>query len=212
MGFSTWLAFLTVSLAAAFTPGPGVLLAVSTASTAGPRRALFTSTGNALGVLVVAGVAVTGLGLLLQTSALAFEVLKLLGAGYLIYLGVRQWRRKAGPADDGASEAPRIAATRFGLFRRGLLVALTNPKAILFFTAIFPQFMQTGSTDFGRFMLLALTFVACTLASHLFYVVLAACVGHGMRGVAHGRWLNRVVGGVFISLGCALLTLTRRTA
>lgn len=212
MPLSTWLAFLLVSLAATFSPGPGVLLAISTSVTLGPRRTLYSSAGNALGVFTVAVVAVTGLGLLLQTSAIAFGVLKTFGAAYLIYLGVRQWRRKAEPGHPAAAVPAATVTSRAGVFLRGLLVALTNPKAILFFTAVFPQFMQTSSPDPARFLLLTSTFVVCVLASHLFYVVLAARLGNGMLGAARMHGLNRASGLVFIGLGCALLTLSRRPA
>lgn len=211
MELSNWLAFLLISLAATFTPGPAVLLAISSSVALGPRRTLYGSAGNALGVFLVALVAVTGLGLVLQTSAIAFGVLKVLGAAYLIYLGVRQWRRKPDPVQQDAQAAATVSS-RSGVFLRGLLVALTNPKAILFFTAVFPQFMQSGSLDPARFMLLTSTFVACVLISHMFYVLLAARLGSRFTGPARMRNVNRASGLVFMGLGCALLTLSRRQA
>lgn len=209
MSVSTWLAFLFVSLAASFSPGPGVLLALSTSAAMGPRRTVYSSAGNALGVFIVATVAVTGVGLLLQTSSVAFVALKTAGAGYLIYLGVRQWRR---PVADSGTDAPALPAaaviTRSGIFLRGLMVALTNPKSMLFFTAIFPQFMQAGRPDPARFLLLTSTFVACVLMSHLFYVGLAVRMGNRMLGSGRTRNINRAGGLLFVVLGCATLTLS----
>ncbi|PRC91818.1 LysE family translocator [Solimicrobium silvestre] len=212
MPLATWITFLFVSLAATFSPGPGVLLAISTSVTLGARRTLYSSAGNALGVFIVATVAITGLGLLLQTSTMAFSVLKIIGAGYLIYLGVRQWRSKAAAAQPKTTTA--IASTRSKVFLHGLLVALTNPKAILFFTAIFPQFIQTSHPDPVRFLLLTSTFVVCVVTSHLFYITLATRMGssiigtNGMMGTTRMRYLNRASGLIFIGLGCAVLTIT----
>ncbi|MES2259622.1 MAG: LysE family translocator [Pseudomonadota bacterium] len=208
MPLSSWSAFLFISLAATFSPGPGVLLAISTCLTLGPRRTLYSSAGNAVGVFGIAAVAVTGIGLLLRTSPTAFALLKVVGAVYLIYLGVRQWRSKKGLALPGAAAAQAATATsRSGIFVRGLLVALTNPKAILFFTAVFPQFMGAGSVDPVRFLLLTSIFVVCVLVSHLFYIVLAARLGRGTMSPVSMSYLGRLSALVFIGLGCALLLL-----
>lgn len=214
MTVSTWLLFLSVSLAAAFSPGPGVLMAISTASTQGAGRALYSSLGNALGVFIVATTAVAGLGLVLKTSAIAFGALKLAGAAYLVYLGIKTWRRAsvdAAPAADAADAAPvaLVAASRLSTFRSGLLVAVSNPKAILFFTAVFPQFMPPDHVDPLRFLLLTSTFTACTLISHFFYVACASWLKRSVKqSAARARLAKRSTAVLFIGMGGALLTLT----
>jgi homoserine/homoserine lactone efflux protein len=216
MTLSTWLLFLSVSLAAAFSPGPGVLMAISTATTQGARRAFYSSAGNALGVFIVATTAVAGLGLLLKTSALAFAALKLAGAAYLIYLGIKAWRSastQTPPSDADAADAPTAArvveASRFSTFRSGLLVAVSNPKAILFFTAVFPQFMPPDHVDPVRFLLLTSTFTACTLISHCFYVACASWLKRSVKqSAARSRLAKRSTAVIFVGMGGALLTLT----
>lgn len=215
MTVSTWLLFLSVSLAAAFSPGPGVLMAISTASTQGAGRALYSSLGNALGVFIVATTAVAGLGLLLKTSAIAFGALKLAGAAYLVYLGIKTWRRAsvdAAPADTAADAAPvkrLVEVSRLSTFRSGLLVAVSNPKAILFFTAVFPQFMPPDHIDPVRFLLLTSTFTACTLISHFFYVACASWLKRSVKqSAARARLAKRSTAVLFIGMGGALLTLT----
>lgn len=208
MTVSTWLLFLSVSLAAAFTPGPGVLMAISTAGTQGAGRALYSSAGNALGVFIVATTAVAGLGLILKTSALAFGALKLIGAAYLIYLGIRTWRqssRDAGPAVlAGAVQA--VQMTRWATFRAGLLVAVSNPKAILFFTAVFPQFMPPDHVDPVRFLMLTSVFTTCSLLSHLFYVVGTSWLKRRVRQSAgRSRFAKRLTAVIFMGMGGALL-------
>jgi len=215
MTVSTWLLFLSVSLAAAFSPGPGVLMAISTATTMGAKRAFYSSAGNALGVFIVATTAVAGLGLLLKTSALAFGALKVAGAAYLIYLGIKAWRSAGlvtatAEAAARAESAPGAAeASRFATFRSGLLVAVSNPKAILFFTAIFPQFMPPDHVDPVRFLLLTSTFTSCTLLSHFFYVACASWLKRSVKqSIARTRLAKRTTGVIFVGMGGALLTLT----
>ena len=211
MTISTWLLFLSVSLAAAFSPGPGVLMAISTATTQGAGRALYSSLGNALGVFIVATTAVAGLGLVLKTSALAFGALKVAGAAYLIYLGVKTWRQASAapaPADASVPSASAVQASRLSTFRSGLLVAVSNPKAILFFTAVFPQFMPPDHIDPMRFLLLTSTFTACTLLSHFFYVACASWMKRKVRqSAARSRFTKRTTGALFIGMGGALLTV-----
>jgi threonine/homoserine/homoserine lactone efflux protein len=208
MTVSTWLLFLSVSLAAAFTPGPGVLMAISTAGTQGAGRALYSSAGNALGVFIVATTAVAGLGLILKTSALAFGALKLIGAAYLIYLGIKTWRqssRNAGPAALAAA-VQAVQMTRWATFRAGLLVAVSNPKAILFFTAVFPQFMPPDHVDPVRFLMLTSVFTACSLLSHLFYVVGTSWLKRRVRQSAgRSRFAKRLTAVIFMGMGGALL-------
>ncbi|RFP19060.1 MULTISPECIES: LysE family translocator [unclassified Duganella] len=215
MTVSTWLLFLSVSLAAAFSPGPGVLMAISTATTMGARRALYSSAGNALGVFIVATTAVAGLGLLLKTSALAFGALKVAGAAYLIYLGIKAWRHASLVTEATATTATEVAApdaaeaSRLSTFRAGLLVAVSNPKAILFFTAVFPQFMPPDHVDPVRFLLLTSTFTSCTLLSHFFYVACASWLKRSVKqSIARTRLAKRTTGVIFVGMGGALLTLT----
>ena len=143
MHLSNWLLFCSVALLVTFSPGPTVLLAISNAIAVGPRRAMISSMGNGFGLFIISGVAMAGMGVVLATSATAFMLLKLAGALYLVYLGIKQWRSKTSIVAD-APVAPGAANPNsfWKLFRQGLTVALTNPKAILFFSALFPQWAR----------------------------------------------------------------------
>lgn len=211
MSFSAWSLFCTLSLVTAFSPGPAVLLAVSNAATLGMRRALVSSAGNAVGVFLVSATAMLGLGALLKTSALWFGALKVAGAAYLIYLGIRQWRSRA-VLFDGVENAAQVPVQSSGrLFLQGLLVATTNPKSIVFFTALLPQFMRQDTTIMRQFLVLTLTFAACTVLSHLCYVAVARGLGRWFTG-NRGRWFNRLSGAMFVTLGLGLLRLRRQAA
>jgi len=202
MTLSLWLAFLAMALATTFSPGPAVLLAVSTTLSLGARRTAYSSAGNAVGVFLVSCVAMGGMGLLFKAWPPAFSALKLAGAAYLAWLGIKQWRNAGKPAAALAS-APE-GSSRGAVFRRGMLVACSNPKAILFFAAVFPQFMSPGSIDVMRFLLLSLTFVACTLVSHLSYVLLAATAGARIISGPRMAILQRGTALLFIALATAL--------
>jgi homoserine/homoserine lactone efflux protein len=211
---STWLVFCSVSLLTAFTPGPAVLLALSNAVSVGSRRALIGSIGNACGVFLVSAVAMAGLGVVLRTSALAFTLLKVAGAAYLIYLGIRQWRSHSSvlsQAPTAAAAAPVQHESR-RLFGQGLTVAVTNPKSILFFSALFPQFLAGGTSLVQQYWVLTTTFAACTVLSHLSYLWLAGSMKRLLKSSARARAFNRACGGMFVALGLAMLRLPGKAA
>ncbi len=209
--------FLGLALLTTLSPGPALLLTVSNTLAVGARRAMWGALGNALGLFLVSSLVMAGLGLLLMGSAQAFAVLKLMGAGYLIVLGVQQWRAaSAAQGQPGPSAAPE--QSKRVLFTRGVAVAMTNPKAILFFSALFPQFMDWDHPALGQFLSLTLIFSACAMFSHALYAAIAAglkrkwgAVESGRRRPS-GRWLRRVIALVFVGLGLSLLRLPGRAA
>lgn len=221
MEFSNWLMFLLVALLTAFSPGPGILLAISNASSIGLKRAVVSSTGNLLGVFLVSGAAMLGLGALLNTSANAFFVVKVIGAGYLIYLGVRQWTSRTNvflgveqsmTAAGGINEVNGTGPSTNTLFTQGLAVAVTNPKSILFFTALFPQFIAQHDPVAMQFLVLTLTMGACVVLAHFTYVMLTNALKGWFATEQRARLFNRVSGGAFVALGLSLLHLKSKAA
>lgn len=204
MTLSLWLSFVAVALAATFSPGPGVLLAISTTLALGARRTIYSSAGNAAGVFLVSIIAVSGAGLLFAHSPAAFTALKTAGAGYLAWLGIQQWRQ-AGQAPLQAVASDAQDGSRHAVFLRGLAVACSNPKSILFFTAVFPQFLPLEQMTGARFLALSLTFVVCMFVSHLSYVLLAAKAGTRLLEGAGMRRLRRVMGVLFVLMAAGLL-------
>ncbi|MNK38397.1 Homoserine/homoserine lactone efflux protein [compost metagenome] len=213
MHLSNWLLFCSVALLVTFSPGPAVLLAISNAIAVGPRRAMISSMGNGFGLFIISGVAMAGMGVVLATSATAFMLLKLAGALYLVYLGIKQWRSKTSVVADAPVVADAANPNSFWkLFRQGLTVALTNPKAILFFSALFPQFITPGEPVAIQFTVLTTSFVACAMLAHLFYANLARLLKTQLATPGRAKLFNRITGGAFVLLGLSLLRLRSKAA
>jgi homoserine/homoserine lactone efflux protein len=210
MNLPNWLLFCGAALLSTFSPGPAVLMAISNSVASGPRRALICSLGDALGLFVVSATAMLGMGVVLATSASAFTALKIAGAAYLIYLAIKQWRNRAS-AFCGERGSP-TANAGWRLFAQGISVALTNPKGILFFSALFPQFLTTDAPLVEQFIVLTATFSICALLSHTFYALLAHSLRKQFASRARARLFNRVSGGLFVLLGLGLLRLQHKSS
>jgi threonine/homoserine/homoserine lactone efflux protein len=211
MTLSTWIIFVAVAIVAILAPGPAVFLAITNSITFGWRRVTFSSLGNILGLLVISSLTMAGLGALLKTSATLFLILKVVGAGYLIYLGVKQWRARASvfsQTTDVAAAGPRSNGQ---IFLHGLLIALTNPKAILFFTALFPQFIRSDQAVAPQFVILTATFMTFSFLTLMSYGLVAHTARTWFADPRRSTWFNRLSGTVFLTLGIGMLRLKGRT-
>ncbi|MBW8757856.1 MAG: LysE family translocator [Burkholderiales bacterium] len=208
----TLVAFTAVAAVAILSPGPATLLALRNSMAWGPRTAIWSTLGNVCGLFGLSAAAILGLGVALQSSALLFGIVKLLGAGYLFWIGLRQLAGRGitlAPSD-GESGLPRPPPWR--LFGEALLTAGTNPKPILFFTALFPQFLDTRAPLLPQFLLLTGLFMALSFTSLLAYALLAARARALLARPRFALWLARGVSAIFVGFGAALLTLRRQGA
>jgi len=195
----TFFLFCGAALALIVVPGPAVLYVVAQSIDQGRRAGVVSALGIAGGGLVHVVAATVGLSALLVRSATLFEAVKLAGAAYLIYLGVRRLLTKE--TAEFVEREPRPLKT---LFRRGVVVNVLNPKTALFFFAFLPQFVDTSvGAAWLQILVFGLTFVLLALASDSTYALAAGTAAHRLRGRAFRavqRWFS---GSVFVLLGVA---------
>jgi threonine/homoserine/homoserine lactone efflux protein len=202
MDVATLLTFAAVVLGLFLIPGPAVLLTLARATTGGRRVGVATGFGIAFGDLIHATMATFGLSAVLMTSAIAFSVVKYVGAAYLIFLGIRAIMEKG--HDLQLAPARRIDAGR--AFRQAILAEVLNPKTAIFFLAFLPQFVRP---DHGfvvsQFAVLGLIFVSMSAAYTSLIALAAGSVSRWLsRHSRIGRWQGRAVGTIYIALGVRL--------
>lgn len=209
MTIQTLLIFSVVAFIGIATPGPTVLLALTNGSRYGVRSSLPGMAGAVLSDFILISTVAVGLGALLAASEFWFSVVKWIGVAYLGYLGVRLLRSKGTLAEvaDGV-EVQR--PTRRAIFLRSLLVAVTNPKGYLFFSAFLPQFIVPAEPQLPQYAALAITFAAID------FLVMCAYASAGVQAIrllrARGAlWLDRACGGALLALAGSL-ALYRRQA
>ena len=207
MTLSTWLAFAAAAWAICLSPGPGVLSCVTAGLGHGFRTALWNIAGLQAGATVtLLGVGV-GLGALLALSPLAFAALKWLGAGYLVWLGVQQWRASGSPIrppDDPAPGGRPAGEVRRALFLRGLLVNATNPKGILFTAAVLPQLIDPAAPQAGQYLLVWVTMCAIDVCCMSGYTALGVQALRWLADPRVARRVNQSFGALFVLAGLLL--------
>lgn len=210
MTLVTLLAFAAVAFVGIATPGPTVLLALTNGSRYGMRRALPGMVGAMLSDFVLIGAVALGLGTLLAASEFWFTVVKWLGAAYLAFLGV-QMLRSTGSIGRAFDEAEAgTAATPKTVFAKSFLVAVTNPKGYLFFSAFLPQFIDPSAPQAEQYVLLALVFAAVDFVVMSGYAALGAQAVRLLK-TSGAAWLDRICGGALLALA-ASLAFYRRAA
>lgn len=184
------------------TPGADCLFIAMRSASQGFRAGVAASLGVCSGCFVHVMAAALGLSAILATSALAFTLVKLLGAAYLIYIGASLLFRRA-----VAAPAPSAPAQPASVFRQGFLTNVLNPKMALFFLAFVPQFIDPAAPSKAlAFIFLGTIFTA---NSAIYCLILAWCVSRAAllgMGRQAGQWLGRIAGGIFVALGLHLAT------
>lgn len=212
---SWWLFSVAVFLLCAI-PGPNMLHVLTRSVHFGVRRTTAAMAGCLLALLVALGASAAGLSAALAASPKLFGVLRVAGACYLVFLGIRAWRADAGTAppredgqDDGAGNGDATAdpatTTTFALFRGGFLVAISNPKLLLFAAAFFPQFINPAAPQLPQFSILVATFATIETGWYMIYALGGRKMAAYLERPALKRAFNRVTGGIFIGFGAILL-------
>jgi threonine/homoserine/homoserine lactone efflux protein len=203
------LGFAVMSFLLIVVPGPSVLFTIGRALSQGRRAALSSVLGNAIGAYLLVVAVAFGVGALVERSVAAFTVLKLAGAAYLVYLGVKAWRQRGSlpVAIDG--EGARSSVRTLG---EGFTVGVANPKTIVFFAAVLPQFVDPGLGHVaGQMMLLGLIFVGIALASDTAWGLGASAARAWFaRSPSRLTAVGRIGGLSMIGLGLAVAVTGRK--
>jgi len=206
MDLSLWITYLLATIILSLSPGPGVFSAISSGLHHGLKRGMWNGVGMQLANLILLVVVAVGLGAILIASETLFSLVKWIGVAYLVYLGIVTWRtRPRGFVDDDDGKAH----TAREIFLRGFFVNITNPKGIIFFAAVFPQFIDIARPQAPQYAILAATTFVVDVIVRAGYTALAARVIGAMKDERHLKWINRTLGGAFVAAGVALASFRR---
>ncbi|MBL4613253.1 MAG: LysE family translocator [Magnetovibrio sp.] len=209
MSFEVWISFVVLTGVAVVTPGPAILLVISHASRFGVRQAVFPILGNITGLAILMSLTSFGVGTVLETSSQWFFWLRIVGGLYLVYLGVRLLRTKVHtrPQDDD-EQRPMAAPSKYKSYLQGVVVALSNPKALLFIGALFPQFIDISRPVWDQLAILGVTLMTMSFCGLIAFAALSGkLVGQGGQAV-YGK-INKMTGGLFVIFGLALAASSR---
>ena len=201
------LLFAAASVTLALAPGPDNVFVLTQSALHGPRAGLLVTLGLATGLLVHTAAVALGVAAVFESSALAFDLLKFAGAAYLLYLAWGAFRAGAETLPDGA--VPALGAAR--LYRRGIVMNVTNPKVAIFFLAFLPQFADPDRAPVPlQVLLFGVVFIACALLVFSSIAWGAGRLGGWLRRSPGAQVLmNRVAGAVFVALALRLASAQR---
>lgn len=204
MTFEWWLTYLITTIILSLSPGSGAINTMTTAINHGYRNTVSSIAGLQTGLTIHIVLVGVGLGTLFSRSVLAFEILKWAGAAYLIWLGIQQWRA----ASSIDLKTQNKHQPRSKLFKRAVLVNLTNPKSIVFLAALFPQFIDPLQPQVMQYLVLGATTVIVDIIVMIGYATLATRIAIWIKEPHQMKALNRVFGSLFV-LVAALLASAR---
>ena len=204
MNLHTWWLFVGITFLVSATPGPNMLLVMSNSARFGVRAAVATMAGCMTSILAMMSISAAGLGALLHSFPAVFDTLRIAGALYLAYLGVVCWRAPVQDATAEPDRAPVVSVNMAALYRRGALVAASNPKAMLFAAAFFPQFIHPADPKLPQFAILLTTFTVIEVSWYFIYAVSGAKLSDYLRRASVMQVFNRVTGGVFVGFAAVM--------
>ncbi|WP_025562655.1 LysE family translocator [Psychromonas sp. SP041] len=203
MNIDTLIIYVFVAFFYIISPGPAILLAIYNGAVNGSKVVMVSAFGNIIGLMMLSILSISGLSAILLASSTVFLMVKIVGAFYLIYLGFRQLFSK----NKSSKEISGINNNRSlrSYFKEGFLVAATNPKPILFFVALFPQFLDTTYSIIPQFIIMTAIFMAFSFLSLFCYGYLAQRAKGVLSNINNMKWFHRISGGLFVGMGTSVL-------
>ncbi len=210
MTIQSWLMYLMLVIVATSTPGPAVLFIMTNSTLYGWRKATFSALGNITGLFCMGILTVAGLGAILNASEIIFNVVKYFGAAYLIYLGIKLFFQKG--LDFQSAQSHLIAADvpSIKIYFQAFGVAVSNPKAIVFLTALFPQFLNINEPLIPQFFILISTLMTLSFTFLMLYALMADKVKTWLAKSSRVRIVSRASGAIFIGFGVLLATSSNK--
>jgi len=206
MNIETLLVYTTVTFFYVTSPGPAIILAIVNGLRADMKTVMISSLANIIGLFILSTASILGLGVILKTSSTLFMIVKILGALYLIYLGYKFLRNKGG-FNISDLEDEKIVKSKKSYFLESFILAVTNPKPILFFTAIFPQFLDLNSSIAPQFFIMTGIFLFISFSSLCTYSYISKKSKVFFKNQRRINIVNKITGGLFIFMGLGLLKM-----
>jgi homoserine/homoserine lactone efflux protein len=210
MTWQMWLAFFGAAVVIAVSPGPGAFQSMATGLAHGVKRGYWNIVGLEVGLMLQLTLVAVGLGATVANSIVAFTVVKWVGVAYLLYLAIRQWRAAAIDLNSQMDRA--VVGGRAALMVRGFLVNATNPKGLLFFLAVMPQFVVPTSPLLPQYLAIGVTMIAVDLIVMGLYTAMAVRLLAWLRTPRQQTGLNRAFAGLFAGAAVVLAFLRRGPA
>ncbi|MCW8334980.1 homoserine/homoserine lactone efflux protein [Vibrio paucivorans] len=200
MDTHVWLAYVVTAIVFSLAPGSGTVNSISNGLSYGTRKSLAAIVGLQIGLAFHIILVGAGIGALVAKSALAFSIIKWVGAAYLVWLGIQKWRDRSSLT----TQADSTELSAWSMMNKAVLINLTNPKSIVFLVALFPQFIDPAKDQLTQLAVLGVTTVAIDSIVMLGYTSLAAQMGRFIRSERIMMKINKVFGSMFMGCGALL--------
>jgi len=203
MNLNEYLIFVVITFTFMLSPGPSTFNSMNNGIRYGARKSVIAVLGNVAAFQLLIVLSVIGLGAVLAASEMAFQIIKVIGAVYLAYLGIIIWRSQTVVSANGVGET-RVDISALQLCKRAFLVSMSNPKALIYITALLPQFINLNQPSLPQFILTALTIGATQFAAFSAYAILSSKARIWLNNSNNLKIFNRISGATFIGFGIAL--------
>lgn len=207
MNFDTLIIYSLVSFFYIISPGPAIFLAIYNGATHGLKCVAASALGNIIGLMFLSILSISGLSAILLTSSTLFMLIKIIGAIYLVYLGIKQIRSTGRIHSNQNAGIGSDSKPLGSYFKQGLFVAATNPKPIIFFAALFPQFLSTDLAIMPQFTVMTAIFMLFSFVSLTCYGFLAHKAKGFLNNPDYAKWFHRISGSLFVGMGVSLTQL-----
>jgi len=204
MSFEFFLIYSVTVFVATVMPGPSMLLALTHGMKYGAQRTIASALGNLSITIIQASISIAGLGAILLASEELFNIIKWIGTAYLIYMGLSIWRSPNMAVSEKPGSQPFSITPLRKMFLQAAFVTAGNPKAIIFFTAVFPQFIDPKADYFAQFSMLMVTVGIIAFSCFMLYAIGGQKIVTLFSRATIGKYINKMIGGILIAAGIGL--------